>query len=142
MPTVSDIMTPQVTTIDADATVVDAVALLVMQDMSGVPVMQDQTIVGVVTELDLFDVLFDPNLRSRSVGDLMHTDVHTVDASEDLPQLAHMFALYGCRRLPVLRDGRLVGLVSRRDLLRFALNNDERLHKSLVASMVAVDEEC
>ena len=50
--------------------------------------------------------------------------IYTVDEEDSLAHVAHMFALYGVRRLPVLADGRLVGIISRRDLLKFALQNE------------------
>lgn len=122
-----DIMTADPATVAADATLAEAMRLLVEREWSGVPVVDGDELVGVISELALFDVMFDPQLKTALVRDHMTRDVYTVDENDPLGHVAHMFALYGIRRLPVMRGGQLAGLISRRDLLRFALQNDEAL---------------
>lgn len=124
MTTARDIMTPDPTTVPGNATLAEAIQLLVEREWSGVPVVEGGELVGVISELALFDVLFDPRLKTALVRDHMTQEAFTVDEGDSLGHVAHMFALYGIRRLPVMSDGRLVGLISRRDLLRFALRND------------------
>ena len=70
----------------------------------------------------------------------MRADAHTVDVAESLTQLAHFFALYRVRRLPVTQDGKMVGIVSRRDLLRYALQHDDPIVDSHHPWMASADD--
>ncbi len=122
------IMTANPTTVSPDSHLEDVIELLVKLSWSGVPVVDDDgQLVGVISELALFDVLFDPALKSACVRDHMSRTVYTVDELDPLGHVAHMFALYGIRRLPVMSGDRVTGLISRRDLLKFALANDVSL---------------
>ena len=126
-----DIMSSELATLAPTTTLGDAIKIFVDRQVSGAPVVDGDRIVGVISELGAFDVLFDPTLRNAPVREFMTTPVRTVDENESLGHLAHMFALYGIRRLPVVRDGRLVGIVTRRDLLKFALTLDGALPEPL-----------
>jgi CBS domain-containing protein len=69
----------------------------------------------------LMDVLFDEESRTRKVSDYMNSEVQMVHATDSIATAATMFAMYGFRRLPVIENGRLVGVVTRRDLLAHSL---------------------
>lgn len=141
MPIARDIMSTTLLTLDVDTTVGEAIEQLVEHSYSAAPVMQDGEMVGIVTELELFDVLFDPNLRNKPLCEVMEMEVVVVDESADLAQVAHLFALHEIRRVPVLRAGTPVGVVSRRDLLRFASSCEEPLIDPLAELMPYMDEE-
>jgi CBS domain-containing protein len=141
MPIASDIMSTTLLILDANTAVGEAIQRLVEHSYSAAPVMQDGEIVGIVSELELFDVMFDPSLRSRTISDVMQTEVIAVDESEPLGRVAHLFALHEIRRVPVLRAGTPVGVVSRRDLLRFALECEQPLIDPLAEMMPFMDEE-
>jgi CBS domain-containing protein len=141
MPIASDIMSTTLLALEANTTLGEAIQQLVAHGYSAAPVLQDGKLVGIVSELELFDVLFDPSLRNRPVSEVMETEVIAVDESEPLGRVAHLFALNEIRRVPVLRAGAPVGVVSRRDLLRFAANCDEPLIDPLAELMTYMDEE-
>jgi CBS domain-containing protein len=65
-------------------------------------------------------------VRSISVGDFMTRELVTVNESDDLALAESMLRLGGIRHLPVVSQGRLVGLVTHRDLLRSAATRDRR----------------
>ena len=140
MPAAKDIMKTDLITLSPDATLEEAIELMTKHHVSGAPVTQDNTLVGIISELEIFDVLFDPSLREALVSEFMTREVHTVDESEELGRVAHRFALYGIRRLPVLRDGVLVGIVSRRDMLQYSLNFNEALPEPLTEMMPFLDD--
>lgn len=135
-----DVMSTNLLTLTPATTLGETLAIFVEKGISGAPVVDGDELVGVISELGLFDVLFDPNLRSAPVADFMTREVRTIDETESLGHIAHMFALYGIRRLPVLRDGRLAGIVSRRDLLKIALSNDAPLPEPLKELVPSLDE--
>ena len=141
MPTAADITSPKLVSVDAEATVSEAIDCLVAEDVSGAPVMHDGKLVGFVSELELFDVLFDPSLRTRPVSEVMETEVHVIDESQSLAQVAHTFALLGIRQLTVTRQGKPIGVVSRSDLLRFSAEFDQALQDPLTRLMSSLDEE-
>ena len=141
MTVASEIMSDTLLTLDVDITVGEAIEKLVARSFSAAPVVRDGKIVGIVSELELFDVLFDPSLREKPISEVMEHDVIAVDESESLGHVAHLFALHEIRRVPVLRSGTPVGVVSRRDLLRFALNCERPLVDPLAELMPFLDEE-
>lgn len=65
-------------------------------------------------------------VRSIAVGDFMTRELVTVNETDDLALAESMLRLGGIRHLPVVRQGRLVGLVTHRDLLRTAVTHDRR----------------
>ena len=140
MSQVADIMNSNFVTLDANCRVDEALAVLADDRISGAPVLADGQVVGMVTELDLLDVLFDPRLREKKVTAVMHTATHSIDAAASLTQAAHIFALHSVRQLPVTRAGQLVGTVSRSELLRFACTLDEPLLEPLAEMMGCTDE--
>jgi CBS-domain-containing membrane protein len=116
---VREIMTAEVVTITADRSVDDLARELLGRGYSGFPVVDGGgAVIGMVSEYDVI------SKRGRTVGEIMSQGVIGVDAAAGADQVAGIMGLHGIRRVPVLRDGRLVGIVSRTDLLRlFAMVN-------------------
>lgn len=122
MPLIRDIMSKIVVSIRPEATLIDAVKVLTKHHLSGAPVVAaDGQVVGFISEPNLMDVLFDQESRMRKVCDCMSSEVQVVHASDSIATAATMFAMYGFRRLPVVDNGRLIGVVTRRDLLAHSL---------------------
>ena len=112
-----DIMTTEVRTIEPTASVEAAARIMFEQSISGIPVVDENgNLIGVVSE---FDVLARPG---ASVGDIMTRSVLTVGEDTDPETIARLLIEQQIRRLPVVRDGQVVGIISRSDLVRlFAL---------------------
>ena len=139
---VADVMTRAVVTVRPDATVADAIRLMLDQKISGVPVVDDTGwLVGILTEGDLLrrvetgterqrpkwlELLRSSGRkadeyvreRGRAVADLMTRDVASVGEDAALDEVVAMMEDRSVRRVPVVTNGRLVGIVSRADLLR------------------------
>jgi CheY-like chemotaxis protein len=94
--------------------------LMVKHGVSGLPVVDaDDRLVGVVSEYDLLILLCDcDEIESDLVQDYMTTDVRHVGTDADWKELAETFRVSRLRRLPVTEDGKVVGIVSRHDLVR------------------------
>jgi CBS domain-containing protein len=126
-------MNPRVVGIPPQATLAEAVKILTDLHIGGAPVVEaDGTVVGIISELALIDVVFDPAARDALVSDHMTPEVHVVDPDDPLSRPAQLFALYSFRRLPVVEDGKLVGIITRRDLMNYALRTGERLTDPLI----------
>lgn len=120
--TIDHIMNRQVKTLGPGATVADAIRFLTQHHIGGVPVVADDgTLVGMISELALIDVVFDKAVEQRPVSKYMAVDVYFVQPDDPISRAAELFTLYAFRRLPVVVDGKLVGIVTRRDIMNHAL---------------------
>ena len=139
-----DVMTKDVITVKPDATVRDVAALLAGRGISGVPVVDaNARVVGIVSEGDLLhrteigterrpkrrrswwlDSLASSRAsdyvksHSRRVEDVMTREVITVGETTELADVAILLETRGIKRVPVVTDGRLVGIISRANLVR------------------------
>lgn len=112
-----DIMTKDVRTVETATSVEAAARIMFEQSISGIPVVDSGgRLVGVVSEFDVLAKAGD------TVGEIMTQSVITVGEDTDPETVARMLIEQHIRRLPVVRDGRVVGIISRSDLIRlFAL---------------------
>lgn len=119
---VRDYMTSNLVTVTPDMEIMRAVHFLVEQDISGVPVVDEEgMLLGILTERDCINVALQAGYHDEfggSVARYMTRDVQTVSPGDSLMDLAELFAANSFRRCPVVDDGRLVGLICRRDILR------------------------
>ncbi|MGD9031140.1 MAG: CBS domain-containing protein [Desulfobacteraceae bacterium] len=129
-----DIMSATVTTVHEYANVMEVIKLLVEHNVTGLPVVDDSgRLLGMVTEKDiLMLLLYDPNVKGKTVTDLMTTEIIHFDEDENLMTIFESLVQRNFRRVPILSEGRLVGIVSRRDIIKFlsakarkAQKNDE-----------------
>ena len=133
MATIREVMNQRVVGVHPDATVEAAIDALTKHHIGGLPVVADDgEVVGMISELALIDVVFDAKVRHESVSKYMTADVHVVGPGDSLSRAAQLFALYSFRRLPVVEDGKLVGIVTRRDLMNYALRTNEILTDPLL----------
>jgi CBS domain-containing protein len=113
---VRDVMTRQVTTVPPTMPVQEVAALLGERGLAGVPVVDESgKVLGVVSELDLM------SRGGATAGDVMTRQVTSVTEDTDVDEVSRLFVNQRLRRVPVLADGRLVGIVSRSDVLRGVL---------------------
>ncbi|QDV74138.1 CBS domain-containing protein [Botrimarina mediterranea] len=119
MLTVKDIMTREIVTISPESSIREATDKLLENSVSGLPVVDAAgNLVGIVTEFALLAMAYDNNVSDDFVAEHMTTDVLSINVSDPINKVADAFILHRVRRLPVMEDGRLVGLVARRDVLR------------------------
>ncbi len=110
--TAADIMSSPVIAIPADTAVAEIADLLRANRISGVPVVDDSGhVLGLVSEFDLLAK------EGKTAASLMTTAVISVSAATKIADLRHLLIEKRVRRLPVLEDGRVVGIVSRGDIV-------------------------
>lgn len=121
---VKDYMATQLVTFRPETNVVEAMRVFLDQKISGAPVVNEGgELVGILSEVDLMQVVIQDSYYDESggiVADYMKFPVDTIDPHQDIYTLALRFIEDGRRRFPVVDGGRLVGQVSRRDVLRAA----------------------
>ncbi len=124
--TARDFMTKRLVTLRPEMDVILAVQRLLKNRISGAPVVDaDGKYLGVFSEKCAMQVLLDAayeQLPSNQVRLFMDTDAQTIEPDTQLLSIAQVFLLTSYRRLPVLEGGRLVGQVSRRDVMRASLD--------------------
>lgn len=125
-------MNTNVITIQADATVGDAIGSLLEHSISGLPVVDDQRqLLGIITEFQLVKAIYRPEIKEQEVCDLMTKDVLVVKEETILSDVADMMEEHRIRRIPVVRNGEVVGIIARRDMLRYMTENEEALAEFL-----------
>lgn len=145
MLTANDIMTKDVITVDADMSARDLAKVLAENKISGVPVIDSNgSIIGIVTESDLIDRakkvhiptvmrLFDSfvflespermekdlkKMAASTVKDICNPDIVNVEPTTPLDELATIMSESKIHTIPVLQDGKLVGIIGKSDIIR------------------------
>ena len=122
--TASDYMTTNVITFKADQEIMDVTEKIIQKKISGAPVVNDNgEIIGVITEKDCLRVIYDEKYHNLfpnkgKVTNYMSKEVVTVNHNIKINELASLFMKSNFRRYPVLRNGKMVGIISRRDVLK------------------------
>ncbi len=128
---VKDYMSESVTSFKPEDNLVEALRQLVKKNHSGAPVLDNEgRLVGMLSEIDcLKEALMDGYFQSASdrVADHMTKEVDFVQASDNILVLADIF-IGGRRRVPVLEDGVLVGIITRQDFARALIYKIDHPH--------------
>lgn len=148
---VQEIMNRDVVSVRVDTTVAEIARLLSEHRIGGLPVVDDENrVIGIVCESDLFlkekglpfsavkiPTLFkrwvDPDrlaeiyegARHHTAADVMTTKVICVDVDDTVSHTAQLMAQRNIKRVPVLQDGRLAGIITRTDIIRLLARNEE-----------------
>jgi CBS domain-containing protein len=116
--TVRDAMSSNVIALRDTDSVLAGLKLLVKEELSGAPVLsKDERLTGMVTEFDLL-LAIDCVGEEFPISRVMHKEVVSVPPDLDLEQARRIILTHNYRRLPVVENERLVGILSRRDILR------------------------
>lgn len=121
VPVLKDLLSRDLHRFSPDMTIADAVALMIDYGISGAPVVDNTgELVGILTSKDCFRAALNASYHqgwtSLVVG-FMTTEVKTLDADTDVTTAAQCFLEHEFRRFPVLSDGRLIGMITRSDIL-------------------------
>lgn len=115
-----DLMTTHVVFVDPDDRVERAIELMLRHRVSGLPVVNSANqLLGVITEYDILDMVDDLETERNQVYHYMTRDPIVIEADTPIWELGQMFRNRSVRRFPVVENGRLVGILSRRELIRF-----------------------
>jgi CBS domain-containing protein len=105
-------------TIDKRTSVYEAIALMVKRQATGLPVVDESGLIGLISEKDVLKLLYDTEFVEGCVGDYMTTKIFTFDEEDSLVDVCQCLMQNSFRRVPVMRQGRLAGIISRADLIR------------------------
>jgi len=112
-------MTTNVITAPKDMVLTDVITLLLRWHISALPVVDDDNnILGIVSEIDLVNVTLDGNARNTKVEEVMTTEIKSFGPDAELSEMVQAFSKHHLRRVPILKGTKVIGIVSRRDILR------------------------
>lgn len=114
-----DIMSTNVISVKTDDPIFEAVELLVENNVSGLPVVDDDmTLTGLLSEKDVVDLFYDlENAEGKTVGDYMTHPAVCFDSNNALLNVCNFLVKNIFRRVPITTDGKLVGIISIQDIL-------------------------
>jgi CBS domain-containing protein len=131
---VRDAMTEDPRSIGKSVSVVEAARLMREQDIGSLPITDDEKLVGMITDRDITTRVVaeaaDPKMTS--VEDVYSRDLISVEPDKDLEEALRLMARHQVRRLPVVENGRLVGIVAQADI---ALRENEKKTGELVEAI-------
>ncbi|TIV21493.1 MAG: CBS domain-containing protein [Mesorhizobium sp.] len=163
-----DIMTTAVISIDASASIADAADLMLTRRISCLPVTRDGAVIGIVSEGDFLrrkelgtqrvrprwlEFLAGPgkiadeyvHTNGRRVDEVMTTDVVSAPPGTSLAEIVELMGRHDIKNVPILDGGRMVGIITRSDLLRALLrilpksgaatDDDEVIRRTIVAEL-------
>ncbi|MGD2125017.1 MAG: CBS domain-containing protein [Desulfobacteraceae bacterium] len=116
-----DVMSSTPTTVKPDAKVIDVIRLLAEYRITGLPVVsEDMRLLGMVTEKDILKLLlYDKDFKTKTAADLMTAQITYFTEDDDLMAVFKTLEQSNFRRVPILSDGKLAGIISRRDIINF-----------------------
>lgn len=153
---VRQLMTQELITIGPEASLKEAARRMIESGVSGLPVTDDeQRLLGIITEADFVKTESGRRANKRArllrwlgrdedvvasaerlVEDVMTPEVVTLDPEADHPEAARLMRKAGVKRIPITEDNRLVGIVSRSDILRAFARPDAEIIDEIVEHVI------
>lgn len=130
MATAREIMTRNVLTVQEDTPIVKVIELLAELDVTGIPVVDNKkNLLGIITEQDVMHLFHDessliyltPEDQGKTVADLMTKPAVYFDENESVFDICNCLKENHFRRVPIMSQGKLVGVISRQDIMRYVL---------------------
>ncbi|MHC4324268.1 MAG: CBS domain-containing protein [Planctomycetota bacterium] len=116
------IMSTDVITVGSRTLIYDALEILLENEVTGLPVVNDDMmLVGIITEKDILRLLSVVEDDSAVVEDFMTKEVVSFDQEEDLITICESLTKNHFRRIPIISKGKLAGIISRKDIIKYIL---------------------
>ena len=126
-----DVMKCGLLTVKRNMPVYEAMEILATRNLTGLPVVDDSmNLVGIVSEKDMLKLLYDPAVEPGKIEDFMTEDVVSFNHDDSLFNVCQCLMNNYFRRVPILRHGKLVGVISRADLIICILKNESVIFKN------------
>jgi CBS domain-containing protein len=133
---VKDVMTSPAISVRVNASLHEVAEALTAWRISGLPVVDaGGALVGVISEADIIAKEAPDRSDARTAGEAMSSPARTIEPQQPVAQAARVMLAEGVKRLPVVRDGELVGIVTRSDLVRAFVRSDEEIWQEIRESI-------
>jgi len=117
-----DIMTRNVVTVYSDTAIYDAMNLLVKNKITGLPVIDDNNqLIGILSEKDMLNLLYNEKINNETVSEFMTKETVSFDIEDDITDICDCLINNHFRRVPITDNHKLVGIISRKDIISFIL---------------------
>lgn len=115
---VREVMTDSVDFATPNTTIIELAKMMKNYDIGSIPICEDQKVVGIITDRDIVleAVASGKNIETQKVKEIMNSKIITVTADQDVHEAAALMSKYQIRRLPVVEQGKLIGIVALGDL--------------------------
>ena len=118
----STIMTTNVIVVKRQTPISEVIEILLENNITGLPVVDDDmTLFGIISEKDVLSLISVLEDDSAKVEDFMTKDVVSFEQDEDLIAICECLVQNNFRRVPILSEGKLVGIISRKDIIKYIL---------------------
>jgi len=115
-------MKTDLVTVHKQDSIYDAIRMLVEKNITGLPVLDDDgTIAGIISEKDMLRLLYNIDDKPGKVEDFMTEGVVSFKQDDSLVDIAESFIENNFRRVPIVEDRKLVGIISRKDIIEYIL---------------------
>ena len=117
------IMSSNIISVKKNTDIYEAIRILVENNITGLPVVNDDmTLAGIISEKDVLSLLCNIQDKPGKVEDYMTKDIICFNEKDSLIDIADCFTKHHFRRVPILNNGKLAGLISRKDIIAFILH--------------------
>lgn len=117
-----DVMKTNLITVDRRTGIHEAIRILVKNNITGLPVVNDDmSLAGIISEKDVLGLLYNIEDKPGNVEDFMTEEVVCFDQEDSLIDITESLLGSNFRRVPILKDGKLVGIISRKDIVAYIL---------------------
>lgn len=121
---VKSIMNKKVISISPGMSLKRICQLLTMHKLNGIPVINlKKEIIGFVSERNIIAAISKPNFHEKCARDIMAKKVIAVEDNANISEVAQIFSVEPFRQLPVVREGKLVGMITRNDIVKRMLGH-------------------
>jgi len=117
----------------------EAIRMMALNNITGLPVVdENENLVGIITEKDVLTLLYNLDDKPGLVRDFMTSEVVCFDQEDDLNDVIDALGTNPFRRVPILNDGRLVGIISRKDIIAYirGLRHEDQMLKDSLLELV------
>jgi CBS domain-containing protein len=119
---IETIMTTDVITVTRHTPITRVLEIMSEHDVTGLPVVNsDMTLAGIISEKDLLTLISDQGDSPAQAEDFMTDDIVSFDQDDDLIAVCECLTNNHFRRVPIVSQGVLVGIVSRRDIIKYMM---------------------
>lgn len=118
--TAKNIMSTDLITVKKDTPIYEAIKIMAEKDITGLLVVDDDlTLLGVVSEKDVLRLTKNSEHKGEKVEDFMTSDPVSFCEDDDLMEICECLMNSDFRRVPIISEGKLVGIISRKDIIRY-----------------------
>lgn len=133
-----DIMTTDVITVTRETDIHQAIRTMVRNNVTGLPVVNDDmSLAGIISEKDVLSLLYNIEDKPGKVEDFMTKGIFSFNQNDSLIDIAECLIKNHFRRVPIVGDGKIIGIISRKDIIAFILklrHKDKQPDTQTVAS--------